>query len=312
MKRHLLCLIALAAPLHAAPLNPAQIPGAAQWHVHADLDALRASETGKMIFSRLDAVYGLKLKAAKRMFSIDPATDLKGITLYGNDLSDKSVILIHGNFDRAHLEDIVAALPGYETGEHNGITTHSWRKKASREECAAFAAEDLVVYSRSKVALLQALNVIGGKAPAMDRPAFAGESGASLLSAEARLSGIPLYGDSSRILRLARTLSMAANEQEGRFVLRVAAESPDAASADRLRRLLDGMIAFLEVGDEKFEGLDLRSSVTVPPDKPGVLATASLPVAEWLSLAAKKAASMERKNSLRKQLRNKELRYKTK
>ncbi len=304
MKHALLSLVALAAAAPAAPLDPARIPAGTQWQVHADLDALRSSETGKMIISRLDAIYGVKLKAAKRMFSIDPATDLRGITLYGKDFGDKTVVaLIHGNFDRQHLEEIVAAAPGYTAGEHGGLTIHSWQKRAKREQHAAFAADDLIVFSRNREALFQAIQVLQAQAPATDELSFPGEGGSPLLVAGARLAGLPLYGDSSKILRLARTLSLAANEQEGRFVLSVAAESPDVPNADRLRRLLDGMIAFLEAGDEKFEGLDLRSSVAVVPDEPGVLATASLPVAEWLAVAEKKIAGMEKKSKTRDQLR---------
>ena len=303
MKHAILSPAAFAAVAHAAPLNPAQIPAETQWQVHADLDALRTSETGKMLLSRLEAIYGIKLTAAKRMFSIDPAADLKGLTLYGNDFGDKTVALIHGKFDRQHLEEIVAAASGYTKSEHGGLTIHSWQKKVTRQQHAAFAADDLIVFSRNREALLHAIQVLQAKAPATNDLSFPGENRQPLLVANARVAGLPLYGDSSRILRLARTLSLAANEHEGRFFLHVGAESPDAPDADRLRRLLDGMIAFLEVGDQKFEGLDFRSSVAVVPDKPGVIASASLPVPEWLSVVEKKIAGMERKSKIREGLR---------
>ena len=50
----ILCLFALAAPLRAGELNPAEIPSNAEWLLHADLDSMRGSETGKAVFAEIE------------------------------------------------------------------------------------------------------------------------------------------------------------------------------------------------------------------------------------------------------------------
>ena len=47
--------------------------------LHADLDAIRSSETGKAVFSRIEADHGAKLRAFKRLFSLHPLNDLQGV-----------------------------------------------------------------------------------------------------------------------------------------------------------------------------------------------------------------------------------------
>ena len=90
-------------------------------------------------------------------------------------------------------------------------------------------------------------------------------------------------------------LRLAANENAGRFSICAAADCTDATTANRLRRLLDGVIAFAEAGNPDLTRLDFRYELTPTVDQPGLSATLSLPVPEWLSLM-KDAAAKNRKN----------------
>ena len=67
MKKTAILLLALAASLPAAELVPARIPASAKWFLHADLDAMRESETGKAVFAQIEAEHGAKLTALKRI-----------------------------------------------------------------------------------------------------------------------------------------------------------------------------------------------------------------------------------------------------
>jgi hypothetical protein len=99
-------------------------------------------------------------------------------------------------------------------------------------------------------------------------------------------------GDEARLVRMARTLRLAASERGGRFTVRMAAETADATDADRLRRMLDGMIAFAQAGEAGLDGLDLRSEVTASPEPPAMAGTISLPAGEWIGLMGKMAAKV--------------------
>jgi hypothetical protein len=294
MKALFLAFIAVAAPVPAGEMVPSQIPADAKWFLHADLDAMRGSETGKHVFARIEDEHGARLRAFKRMFSLHPLTDLRGVTLYGDGKPEHAVALIDGTFDRAHIEDVVKAADDHAESVHAGFTIHSWKDKGSKQH-AAFAGEGLIVFSRQQELLHDALDVLKASAPAAADPFFTAEGGKPLLAACARLSEVEMPADAARLVRMARTLRVAANENGGRFSLRAHAETGEAKDADRLRRMLDGVIAFAQAGDAKLDGLDLRADLAVTADSPGLGAALSLPVGEWLTLMEKAAAEEEKK-----------------
>jgi len=285
MKRTLFSLIAIVAPLHAAPLDPAQLPSSAKWYLHADIEAMRASDTGKAVFSHIEAEHGAQILAAKRMFSLNPMTDLSGVTLFGDGKKDRAVALIHGNFNRAHLEEIVAGAEGYSKESHAGTTVHHWQDKG-KEQNAAFASDTLLVFSGQPALLHEALDTLKAK-PAEAAPATPQGAGNTLVQAHANLSQIELPGDEARLLRLAETLNLGASENAGRFSFHLAAKTADGTRADQLRRICDGVFAFVEACDPKLHGLDLQGSVAVIPEPSGISATVSLPVVEWLQVLQK-------------------------
>ena len=129
MKNSIICLFALTSPLLAGELVPAHLPSSTKWMLHVDLDAMRASETGKAVFTRIEAEHGPKLVAFKRMFSLHPLEDLHDVTLDGDGKPDRDVALISGTFDRAHLEDVIKASDDYTATTHAGTTLHAWRDK---------------------------------------------------------------------------------------------------------------------------------------------------------------------------------------
>ncbi len=290
----ILCILALAAPLHAGEIVPSQVPASAKWLAHADLDAMRDSETGKTVFSRIEDDHGDQLKAFKRMFSVHPLTDLRGITLYGDGKPDHAVALIDGAFDQAHIEDIVKVADHYEGGTHAGFTVHTWKDKGKKQH-AAFASGSLLVFSHQRDLLEQALDVLKADKPADADPFFTADGGKPLLAASAKISEIDLPGDEARIIRMAKMLRLAATENGGRFSLRAGVETGNPTDADRIRRVLDGMIAFAQMADLKLDGLDLQADLAVTPDKPGLTASLSLPVAEWIALMERAAAEDAKK-----------------
>ncbi|MEI7910910.1 MAG: hypothetical protein WCK77_14835 [Verrucomicrobiota bacterium] len=110
MKNFILCLIPLAASLHAGELAPSQIPASAKWMLHADFDAMRGCETGKAVFQRVAAEHGAQLRAFERMFSVHLINDVHDVTLFGDGKPEHAVLLIGGKFDRAHIEVVVVQL----------------------------------------------------------------------------------------------------------------------------------------------------------------------------------------------------------
>jgi hypothetical protein len=288
MKTTLPCLLALIAPLSAGELTPSQVPAAAKWVLHADLEAMRSSETGKTVFEFIESEHGPKLRAIKRMFSFHPVNDLRDITLLGDGKQDHAVILLDGTFDRAHIEDVLKAADDYSESSHAGFTIHSWKDKGKPQH-AAFAAQDLIVFSLQDHLLRHELDVLQGKAPAAEVAVFPSGGSKPLIAMAAKLADIEMPADTASVLRNANLMTISAHEDGGRFSIRMGAETTDATRANRLRRILDGVVALAETRVEALTSEGFQSDITAT-NQPGVAAAVSLPVPEWLTLMKNLAA----------------------
>lgn len=287
MKNTILCLLASAASLTAGELTPNQIPASAKWLLHGDIEGMRASETGKAVFQRIEADHGAKLVALKRMFSLHLLNDLKDVTLFGDGKKDHAVVLFEGNFNRAHIEDIVKAADEYSEAAHEGYTIHSWKDKGKTQH-AAFATQNLLVFSLQEDLLREELDVLKANAPAAENPILPAAGSKPLIAAGAKLADIDIPRDAARILRTAEILNLSASENDGRFAIQLDAKASDAVHANRLRRMLDGVAALTEARNPNLAESGLQWNLTAT-DKPGVSATLSLPVRNWLSFLKKQA-----------------------
>ena len=287
MKRFPFILLALAAPLAAAEIQPARIPASANWVLHVDMDAMRATETGKAVLARIESEHGAKLRAAKRMFSVHPLTDLRDVTLFGDGRKDHAVVLFSGTFDRGHLTDLVKAADDYRESTHAGITIHSWKDKGAPQH-AAFAADDLLVFSRFEQLLKDSLDVLKSPVPSSANAILPTTGSRPLVAAGARMKEIEMPEDSARVLKQAGLIKLSAHEDAGRFTIRMDADTDDATRATRLRRVLDGMAALAEIANPDLAAGGFQAEITSPGGQK-VGAVLGMPLDAWLALMKKEA-----------------------
>ncbi|GAA5115528.1 hypothetical protein JIN84_20295 [Luteolibacter yonseiensis] len=273
-------------PLTAGQWQPSQISSGAKWMVHADIDAMRESRTGQAVFSLIEANHEERFPSLTAFFTLQPLDEIHGITLYGDGTPENSAALIDGKFDRQGLESLLRFADTAAQLTHAGTVVHSWLDDGVRQY-AAFANENLLVFSRQEEGLKRALDTLKTPPPAAEDSFTANESGKPLLVARARISEIGLPSDLAKLVRMAKTLQLAALESDGRFVLRASAETESNSDADRLRRMIDGIIAFAQIPDAKLEGLDLRAELDSVTRAPVFTAALSLPVDEWIPLMEK-------------------------
>lgn len=295
MKITLLCLVTLLSPLRGAEMVPSQVPASAKWFFHVDFDQMRGTATGKSVIAEIESDHGARLRAFKRMFSLHPLEDLHGVTLYGDGKPKQAVALLHGTFDRAHMEDVVKGADDYSSSDYGGFTVHSWKDKGEKHH-ASFVHEKLLLFSRQKKLLHLAIDTLNANVPVEAAPFFAGAGGKPLIAASARLSEIEVPNERAHVAKMAESFHLAANENEGRFFLRAEMKTETPQKAERLRRMIDGLLAFAQVGDPKLDGLDLRSEIIAPPNEPRLNASLSLPVDQWISLMEQKAEEKEKKH----------------
>ncbi len=270
------------APLVAAPIDPSLVPASAKWVLHVDLDAMRGSATGREVFRRIEAEQGAKLTTFKRISSVHLLNDVHNITLYGDGRPERGVALISGNFDRAHMTDIVRAADGYSESSHESVTLLHWQD-GEKQQNAAFAAEGFLVLSRQDELLPLALDTISHRQPGLGEADFPGGD-KPLVTAMAKLGEIKLPADASAIVRNLKTVRISASEGDGRFVLDAAAGTADAARAKLLRRTLDGIVALGQLLDPRLAADDIRLEFAPQPAEPGIFATLSMPVEKWIPL----------------------------
>jgi hypothetical protein len=287
IKTSILALLFIAPPCMAGELVPARIPASAKWLLHADMEAMRDSETGKRVFAAVEAASGDKLRAFKRMFSLHPIEDLSGVTLFGDGGQDHAVALIEGKFDRGHIEDVLKGAEDHSTADHADVMIHSWRDNGVMQH-AAFVNDGLMVFSRQERLLRQSLDVLkdGGAAPIEDVLFTAGK-GRALLDARARLSELNLPADASRLLSKIRGMGMTAVEEDGRFAIRMSMETADQQDAERVRRVLDGVFALAEMENPDIEKMNVQGEIQKTEGFPGLSVGVSLPVAQWISMLEK-------------------------
>lgn len=280
--KHLILPFALAASLQAAEFNPAHVSSDAKWWLHADLEAARGTEMGKRVVSVVEDKQGAQLRALKRMFSLNPLTDLKGITLYGDGRADHAVVLIHGKFDRAHLEDLVAAGDDYSSEEKDGTTIHSWTDKGKRQH-AFFAQNDLLVFSHFPDLLNVAMTTLKSQGMAPD-PFVSAGSGAPFLVGSAMLSEVEMKGDESELLGHAEVLKIALAEAGGRMEGRMLIDTADRADGERFRKIMEGMIALGELGNAALRDADMQFEARGENGGRTVRSTLSMPSADMIAM----------------------------
>ncbi len=280
--KHLLLPLLLAAGVQAGEFNPAQVSPDAKWWLHADLEAVRGTEIGQRVVTVVEDKKGAQLRALKRLFSINPVTDLKGITLYGDGGKDRSVAIIHGSFDSGHLEDLVAAAEDYSSEDKDGTIRHSWTDKGKRQH-AFFARNDLLVFSHFEDLLEGAMTTLRGEGMSPDEFVGAG-SGAPFLVGSAKLSEVEMDGDESELLAHAQTLKIALGEAGGRMEGRLLIDTGDRADGDRFRKIIEGMIALGELGNAALRDADMQFEAKAENGGRTVRSTLSLPTAEMIAM----------------------------
>jgi hypothetical protein len=100
----------------------------------------------------------------------------------------------------------------------------------------------------------------------------------------AKLRDIEMDGDEAQLLRRANTLKLALWEMDGRISGRMAVVADDAVMGQRIRRVLDGALAFAEMDENLAGKLELKSRVGPLDGAEGAAVEADLPVKEVVEL----------------------------
>jgi hypothetical protein len=164
--------VACCGAVQAAPLDLRQVAADSRWLVHLDVDAMRQSSlvekaylAGSQQWSQLEAW----LAAACQEVSVDPRTDLHGLTMFGTRLGKlEGVALIHAQMRPEVMIDRAKGESGYRSSRYGQREIHSWTD-GENTVTGAFHTPSLLVVARTEKEVQQAIDVLDGKGANLSR-----------------------------------------------------------------------------------------------------------------------------------------------
>jgi hypothetical protein len=270
-----LCLAV--SPVFANPLQKNQIGPGANWVVHADLDAFRGSQFGKLMMDELKT-QGVeeKLQSFATIFSFNPLTDVHNITLYGKGKDrNNAVAIVDGQFDAQKLISLIRLNPQFQETPYQGVTLYRWQnedKKGGQAESQlmyGFVREGRgVVISTGLDALKQAADNLKGSG-AGNSTGLAGqippaESGTFLQVVASSLGGLTGDDPKAAILKQTDLFTAGAGETADKVfaTLHLRGQSPEVA--DNVMKMVQGVVAMAQLATQEQPKLsELAKNVNV-------------------------------------------------
>jgi len=257
MQKTLLLGLLLSPILSAAPFKANTVPANAQWYLHGDLEGLRKTDSGTIVLNALRKDHGEKVDEAKNLLGFDPLSDLTDMTLFGDGKMNRAAMILKGEIDRTHLEEVIKKADDYATSTHGEISIHQWNDKG-KTQFAALHGDDTIIFSEHKNLVELALDVLSGnKAGLAQAPAVA--KGNPIILGVANVHKIDLPKDEgSKIVRMAKTVEMALTEKDERLHARLIVEAQDEETAKHFKDALAGLIAIGSLADENISALAIQ------------------------------------------------------
>lgn len=264
----LVLALAWISPAGADPLDRRQLPGGAAWFVHLDVDAAKASTLGQGVrdgwLKQPDVAKAID--KARTTTGVDLTREIQSITLYGLSFSpDQTVVIVRGKINREHLESVIKELSGYHRETIGGHDIRYWSERhadggnSAATKAGAFFGTDTIVISPTVATLVTALDVLEGKAAALDDAsplAIAIPPGTIVVAAVTGLADAKAITIQSPILRKCESGWVLAGEQNGKVFLHGRVLTRAAETASQMKTLIEGVKAMAQLqGNPNLEPL---------------------------------------------------------
>ncbi|MBN1817784.1 MAG: hypothetical protein JW828_10515 [Sedimentisphaerales bacterium] len=260
MKKGIFVLVLLAvcgSSLVAAPLNRARVSAEATWVLHADYEKFLQTTIGKLVREEVRTM-GIdeKLQAFAQIFSFNPLSDIKNVTLYGKGKDpQKGVALIQGQFNPDTLTALVTMNPYYENTAYGSHRIHSWIDEKhgvdGQRQYGAFFGADTVAISMGKETLQHVLDVLDGKLASQkynyDLADFEQSHQGIFLLVAAQTVNESLQGvdDGSGLIQHTDRFALAMGEDDASTYVDLTLQAVDMDAGTKVFQVLQGLKAFV-------------------------------------------------------------------
>ena len=255
-------LLLFSFPLHSgAAVSADDLPGDTIWYMHADLDALRNTESGKGIAEWLDAEVVVEISEE---FGVDLNAEVDSITAY-SDATNGTVILIEGPISKETQDKMLAlaVVQGdVDTREHDGNTYYfagDHEQYARRDHEPFEDLEDTAYFSfalnnkaiiASSENQLKAMLDSGGKivgSQSHDGALFVLTADVSFVQAGLRTNGLADEDDDgdweSNILRNTEQAALLIADRSGQIAVEAQLKTKDPKMAQSIGSIVNGLIS---------------------------------------------------------------------
>jgi hypothetical protein len=283
-------------------LDTKVVGGDASWVAHVDVEAIMASELGKMFLTAAEQKEGFAngLEAIKKQIGCDPLKDIRGVTAYGPRLGDRDgVVVFDATVAGDKLTDLLKEKESYKADEYGKHTVHQWTEKTRRRDTVetrygCFYDNKTIVIATARKGLEGALDVLDGKSDSLAKTkaveALPDPAKGTFFILGADKIAIPKRRRRrAAMLQRVSAVSMQGGESDGGVFFNANVVAGSEADAVNMRTFIQGFLALSEMTrqQEKFAPLqDLGEKIEISGKGKNVQIAASIPVKSVLRILA--------------------------
>ena len=255
MKTHLILVFLISASVagraHAGEFDAKQVPAGVHWFFHLDVGGFKKTQLGQFALKQAKE-FGPELDLLTKQLQFDFRKDLDSATLFGQGDDEKHwAMLLQGEFKKAPLLAALKWKSGFKRLSEAGHEILTWRDGKGDEQETHFGTivnEGLIAMGSSKKRLVQALNVLKGKAPALQPKQLGGlklKKGNYFLAAVVNVKDLPIPPEAQAFK--VQSIGFRLGEQGKNLTAHLLLNSSDADSALKIQQMLQGLLAMVQL-----------------------------------------------------------------
>jgi hypothetical protein len=224
-----------------------QVPAGVHWFLHLDVDGFKKTKLGQFALNQAKE-FGPELAQLAKQLQFDFRKDLDSATLFGQGDDEKQwSMLLQGKFKKVPLLAALKWKDGFKQLSEAGHEILTWRDgKGDKEEThfGTIVNEGLIALGSSKQQLVQAINVLKGKAPALQPEQLGGlklKKGNYFLAGVVNVKDLPIPPE-ARAFKV-QSIGFRLGEQGENITAHLLLNSADADSGLQIQQMLQGLLA---------------------------------------------------------------------
>jgi hypothetical protein len=277
---YLLFTLFLSVSVFADPFNANRVPEKAKWYLHFDMDNFKKTSIGKNLIEKTLEDPGVaQLNDVLRLIGIDPAKNLKNITIYGMDFNKSNWLLVYeGSVYVVKLLDLIKTNGTYEVNNNSGIDVYSTVYSGNK---FYFFIQDNILYASKEIHLINAhIQMVTGQEKSLKDVNIATGISMNSLMVFGSADRLPDDGKDatmSEIIKIVTKISGGVKEESGIVKAEVVLETASQESADTLNQFLQGIIGMGKLKFSKVpELLEAVKGIVVTKDNTKIMIKGSL------------------------------------